>query len=421
MMDQDTSVSQPVMNRWLPVVGGLLMNMALGMFYAISVFMLPLEKEFGWTRAQTSWVTILGAVMISVWFVIGGAIQDRKGPRIVAAVGGIFFTVAFLLGSQIHTLSMFYLTMGVCLGIGIGFGYVVPVTVGSKWFPDKRGLIVGMMVGGSGLGSGVFGPLASTLIERFSWRTTFLILGAIFFVMTMAAAYLLKEPPPGYRPAGWAPTKEVSSRGIDVPTSEMIRTQTFWMLWMTYCLGATSGLMVISQLVPFARAAGHSANAAAFAITVGAVGNTVGRIFSGWISDHIGRLNTLRVALLVSATAMPLLFLSRQEDTIFYLMLAAVYYCYGTQFSVYPSASADFYGTKNMGLNYGLLLMAWGVAGTLGPYLGGRVYVATGEYRWAFYTAGALSIVALGIALLTRPPVSREVSPELQQVSLNRV
>jgi OFA family oxalate/formate antiporter-like MFS transporter len=239
----------------------------------------------------------------------------------------------------------------------------------------------------------------------------------------MAATYLLKEPPVGYRPAGWDPAKakEASSRGLDVPTSEMVRTQTFWMLWMAYCLGATSGLMVISQLVPFARAAGHSANAAAFAITVGAIGNTIGRILSGWISDHLGRLNTLRVALLVSATAMPILFLSRQDITMFYLMLGAVYYCYGTQFSVYPSTSADFYGTKNMGLNYGLLLMAWGVAGTLGPYLGGRVYVATGEYRWAFYTAGALSIVALGIVLLTRPPAERELSAKLHQVSLNRV
>jgi MFS transporter, OFA family, oxalate/formate antiporter len=400
------------MNRWLPVVGGLSMSMALGMFYGMSVFLLPLEKEFGWTRSQTSWVTTFGAVMISIWFVGGGTILDRKGPRIVAAAGSIFFSLSFLLASYVHSLLMFYLSIGVCLGIGVGFGYVVPMTVGAKWFPEKRGLIVGLMVAGSGLGSGIFGPLASSLIGQVGWRTTVQILSAIFFVMTMGGAFVLKAPPEGYRPQGWVQLQSGhgSSGGADVATSQMLRTGTFWMLWIAYCLGATSGLMVISQLVPFARSAGHTAAIAAFAITIGALGNTIGRIFSGWISDHIGRLNTLRIALLISAMAMPILFLARKDVTFFYLSLSVVYYCYGTQFSVYPSLSADFYGTKNMGLNYGLLLLAWGAAGVLGPFLGGRVYVVTGEYQRAFYTAAALSLVAVAVLFTARTPA--EPRPE---------
>jgi OFA family oxalate/formate antiporter-like MFS transporter len=406
MQDRENTASAPLMNRWLPVVGGLSMSMALGMFYAISVFLLPLEKEFGWTRAQTSWVTTFGAVMIAIWFLVGGIILDRKGPRPVALIGGIFFSLSFLLASQVHSLLMFYLSIGVCLGIGVGFGYVVPMTVGAKWFPDKRGLIVGVMVAGSGLGSGIFGPLASSLIEQVGWRTTVQILSAIFFVMTMVATFLLKAPPAGYSPPGWDPSRvsAASPRGADVATSHMLRSRTFWALWVAYCLGATSGLMVISQLVPFARSAGHSAAIAALAITVGALGNTVGRIFSGWMSDHVGRVNTLRIVLLLSAIAMPILFLGRQDVAIFYASLSLVYYCYGAQFSVYPSLSADFYGTKNMGLNYGLLLLAWGAAGVLGPFLGGRVYVATGEYQWAFYIAAALSLVALGALFAANSP-----------------
>jgi OFA family oxalate/formate antiporter-like MFS transporter len=301
---------------------------------------------------------------------------------------------------------MFYLSIGVCLGIGVGFGYVVPMTVGAKWFPDKRGLIVGVMVAGSGLGSGIFGPLASSLIERVGWRSTVEILSAIFFVMTMLATYLLKAPPAGYSPPGWDPSRvsAASPRGADVATSQMVRSGGFWALWVAYCLGATSGLMVISQLVPFARSAGHSAAVAAFAITVGALGNTVGRILSGWMSDHVGRVNTLRIVLLLSAIAMPILFLGRKDVAIFYASLSLVYYCYGAQFSVYPSLSADFYGTKDMGLNYGLLLLAWGAAGVLGPYLGGRVYVATGEYQWAFYIAAALSLVATGALFAASAP-----------------
>jgi OFA family oxalate/formate antiporter-like MFS transporter len=390
----------------LPVVGGGMMNMALGMFYGMSVFMLPLEKEFGWTRAQTSWVSTIGLALIAVWYVIAGFIQDRKGPRPVAVIGGLLFSLGFFLASYTTSLTWFYLTAGVIAGTGSGFGYVVPTSVGSKWFPDKRGLVIGLMVGGYGAGSGVFGPLALSLIDSVGWRTTFQILSAVFFVMTMTGAYLLRNPPAGYTPPGWDPSKArgVARAGGDVLAADMVRTRTFWALWVAYCLGTTAGTMVISQLVPFARSAGHTAAVAAFALTVGAIGSASGRVLSGWMSDYAGRLNTLRVMLLVSACAMPLLFLFRENVVLFYLLLATVYYCYGTQLSVYASTSADFYGTKNVGFNYGLLLLAWGVAAIFGPFLGGRVYVATGEYRYAFFFAAGLSLLALATLSLARNP-----------------
>jgi MFS transporter, OFA family, oxalate/formate antiporter len=393
-------------NRWLPVVGGVMMNMALGMFYGMSVFMLPLEKEFGWTRAQTSWVTTIGLALIAVWYVIAGFIQDRRGPRPVAVVGGLLFSLGFFLASYTRSLTMFYLTAGVIAGTGSGFGYVIPTSVGSKWFPDKRGLVIGLMVGGYGAGSGIFGPIALSLIDRVGWRSTFQILSLVFLVMTMTGAYLLQNPPAGYVPPGWDPSKirGVARAGADVQASVMVRLPTFWLLWAAYCLGTTAGTMVISQLVPFARSAGHSAAVAGFALTVGALGSASGRVLSGWMSDYAGRLNTLRVMLLVSACAMPLLFLFRGSVPLFYLLLAAVYYCYGTQLSVYASTSADFFGTRNVGFNYGLLLLAWGVAAILGPFLGGRVYVATGEYRYAFFVAAAMSIAALITLMFAKNP-----------------
>jgi MFS transporter, OFA family, oxalate/formate antiporter len=392
-------------NRWLPVVGGIMMNMALGTFYAVSAFMLPLEREFGWTRAQTSWVTTIGIVMIASWYVVAGYIHDRRGPQLVAAIGGILFSLGLLLGSFTQSLLMFYAAVGVVAGTGTGFGYVVPTSVGSKWFPDKRGLVVGLMVGGFGAGSGVFGPIASSLIERVGWRATFRILSVLFFAMTMAAAALLRNPPAGYRPRGWNPSPQLKARTArDVMAADMVRTPTFWALWVAYCLGTTAGTMVISQLVPFARSAGHTAAMAAFALTIGAIGSASGRVFSGWMSDHAGRLNTLRILLLVSAAAMPALYVFRQDVALFYALLAMVYYCYGTQLSVYASTSADFYGTTNVGFNYGLLLLAWGAAGVLGPFLGGRVYVATGEYRWAFFAAGVFSLLALTSLAFARNP-----------------
>jgi OFA family oxalate/formate antiporter-like MFS transporter len=397
-------ISSPI-RRWPVVLGGFLLNMSLGTFYAVSAFLLPIEKEFGWSRAQTSLATTLGFVMISFWFVIGGYIQDRRGPRLVAAMGTVLFSLGFFLAGKTHSLPMFYVAVGLCVGAGNGFAYVVPMAVGSKWFPDKRGLIVGLMVGGYGAGSGVFGPLASKLIAVIGWRETFRAFSIIFFLMMLLATCLVKNPPEGYQPPDGSPGsgKHPSPRNTDVPTSRMIRMPQFWTLWIGYCLGTTAGVMVISQLVPFVRASHHAPSVASFAIIVGAIGNTAGRILSGWLSDHIGRLKTLCIVLLISAVAMPVLFFGREHVVLLYLALGVVYYCYGTQLSVYASTSADFYGTRYLGLNYGILILAWGIAGVIGPMIASYVFVARGEYRWAFFAAGAISFAAFVLLFAVKP------------------
>ena len=152
----------------------------------------------------------------------------------------------------------------------------------------------------------------------------------------------------------------------------------FYALWLAYALGTTAGTMVISQLVPFARASGFNAQNAAFAITIGAIGSASGRFLSGWMSDHLGRLRTLRGMVILSMVATPSLYFWRQEPLLFYVLLFIVYYCYGTQLSVYTALTGDFYGTKYLATNYGVLLLAWGFAGVLGPVIGSRVYVSTG-------------------------------------------
>jgi OFA family oxalate/formate antiporter-like MFS transporter len=402
------------MNRWLAVVGGVSMNLALGSLYAWSVFVLPLEKEFGWTRAQTSWTFTIAIVAFASSFVIAGRIQDLKGPRICAITGAVLVSAGFGLASLTSSLAFLYLCFGLIVGIGNGFGYATPIPVGSKWFPDKRGLVVGLMVGGYGAGSAIFGPVANGLIEQVGWRATFQILAALFFVMGVIGVALLKNPPPGYRPAGWnPPATQVAARSArDISTSEMLRTPTFYALWIAYCLGATAGLMTISQLVPFARNAELGAAAATFAITVGAVGNAGGRILSGWLSDTLGRLTTLRTMIVISAAAMPALYMWREQVLSFYLLVAVVYWCYGTQLSVFASTTADFYGTRYLGLNYGVLFTAWGVAGILGPIIAARVFDAFHDYRYAFFSASALAIIAFASLAFARLP-QREREPGL--------
>jgi MFS transporter, OFA family, oxalate/formate antiporter len=393
------------MNRWRVVVGGVLMNLALGSLYAWSVFVAPLEREFAWTRAQTSLVFTIAVVTFAITFVLGGRLQDRRGPRPAALIGAVLVSLGFFLTSLTSSLTFLYAVFGIVVGAGNGFGYATPIPVASKWFPDKRGLVVGLMVGGYGASSAIIGPLATAMIGSIGWRATFQILGAAFFVMGIAGTLLMANPPAGYRPAGWTPPSTAASRR-EFTTAEVLRTPQFYLLWTAYGLGATAGLMTISQLVLFARSAGLTATAAAFALTVGAFGNAGGRILSGWLSDSLGRLTTLRIMVLASAIAMPLLFAVRAQLVLFYVLVAAVYWCYGTQLSVFASATADLWGTRNLGMNYGALFTAWGAAGILGPIIAGRVFDAAKSYEYAFYAASGLALVAFASLVLAKPTAS---------------
>ena len=392
-------------NRWHPVIGGILMNLALGSLYAWSVFVAPLEKEFGWTRTQTSRTFTIAVVCFALTFIFAGRLQDRKGPRICALLGSLLVSAGFVLTSFTSSLTALYVFFGVIVGIGNGFGYSTPTPVGSKWFPDKRGLVVGLMVGGYGGGQAIFGSLANYwLIPSFGWRATFQILAAVFILMTLAGTALLKNPPEGFRPPNWTPPAGAAAAGGDFTTGEMLASPTFYAMWVAYCLGTTAGLMTISQLVPFANSVGFGANVATIALVVSAIGNAGGRILSGAMSDRLGRVATLRIMVLASAMAMPSLFLWRQQAVLFWALVVVVYWCYGTQLSVFASTTADFFGTKNFGMNYGVLFTAWGAAGILGPQIAGRVYDAFGDYRYAFFATSGLALVALAALMVARAP-----------------
>jgi MFS transporter, OFA family, oxalate/formate antiporter len=391
---------------WPALVGGGLLNVALGTYYAWSVFVPALEREFGWKRTQTSLVPTIDMVLLASMFLAAGFLQERIGPRMVAAIGGILFSLGLLLASWIQSLPMLYLTWGLLVGAGLGFGYLAPITVGAKWFPNHRGLVNGLAIAIFAGGSGLFGPLAGMLIERIGWRATFQALAGTFFVFTMAGAYLLKDPPEGYEgPASKSiGVRRPRAHRIDMPTSQVLRNPVFLALWIAYALGTTAGTMVISQLVPFARSAGLNARTAAFAITIGAIGSASGRFFSGWMSDHLGRLFTLRTVIVTSMLVTPMLYIWREEILAFYVLLFLVYYCYGTQISVYTALAGDFWGTKYLATNYGLLLLAWGFAGVMGPVLGSRVFVSTGAYQYAFFGSAGLACAALIILSIVRAP-----------------
>src|SRR5712691_9266280 len=400
-------------SRWWRVVGGMSMNLALGSLYAWSVFVAPLEKEFGWKRAQTSNVFTYAVVVFAISFILGGRLQDKLGPFWISVTGGLLVSIGFFLCAYTSSLTYLYICFGVLGGIGNGFGYATPIPVMAKWFPDKRGLAVGLAVAGYGGGSAILAPLAlKWLIPTYGWRPTFQILGGIFLVMTMVGAFLLKNPPAGYRPPGWtpAPAAKAAASTHEFSPGETLKTPAFYFMWVAYCLGTIAGFMAISQLVPYAKSVGLAALGTT-AIVVGAFGNAAGRILSGWLSDAMGRLNVLRLMIAISAVAMPLLYIAGGNPALLFVMVFVIYWCYGTQLSVNASTTSDFWGTKNAGINYGMLFTSWGVAGIVGPRIGGVLFDKYGNYQAAFYTAAGLAVIALVAELLARRPTVPEGAP----------
>jgi OFA family oxalate/formate antiporter-like MFS transporter len=390
------------------LAGGFLMTLALGTLYAWSVFVAPLEAEFGWKRAQTSAVFTIAVLMFSSSFIIAGRLQDKFGPFWVAFTGSILVSAGFFLCAYTSSLPHLLFCYGVLGGIGNSFGYSTIVPVMAKWFPDKRGLAIGLALTGYGGGSAIFGPIASLwMIPRYGWRSTFMILGLILLAMTMTGTLLVRNPPEGYRPAGWTPgrTQRWEQTTYEFRPSEVLRTPTFYLMWCGFGFGSTAGLMVISQLLPFARSQGvPGAALVTMGLVVGAFGNVSGRLLSGWLSDMLGRLNTLRIVLVIATASMPMLYKVGANVAALYVMVWVVYFCYGAQGAVNPTAVADFFGTRNAGINYSLLFTSWGVAGTIGPTIGGVLFDRYHNYEAAFYAAAAFAAIALICVLAAKRP-----------------
>jgi MFS transporter, OFA family, oxalate/formate antiporter len=404
--------------RWHALAGGAMFNVALGSYYAWSVFVAPLQAEFHWTRLQTTSVASVEMVMLATMYNLAGTLIGRFGARRIAVFGGVCYSSGMLLASFSQNLPELYLSAGLLLGLGLGFGYLPPLSVGFKWYPEARGLVSGLAVGVFAAGSGIVGPLAGGfkplgwggLISIMGWRHTFQLLAAVYFIFTMVGSCWLNDPPEGFTPPVPAPrgTSATKVSSMNLTTSQMVKLPSFWILWVAYVFGCIAGTMTISQVSPFATAA-LGAGTAAFAIPVGAAGSALGRFCSGWMSDHLGRVLTLRAVLLASMIAAPALYLFQSGAAAFFVLLFIVYYGYGTQLSVYTALAGDFYGPRHSAANYGILLLAWGTAGIFGPILGGLVFDTYKSYEYAFYTAAVASLVSIALLSIAKPPTGAQI------------
>ena len=400
-------------NRMLFPILGILMNLCMGNLYSWSVFRTPLMQAYGWTAAQATVPFQLSIACFAVSMVIAGRMQDKLGPRTVAMIGGVLVGAGFILSSLIgSTLMGLYVSFGVIAGAGIGAAYVTPLAVTIKWWPDKRGLMTGVVILGFGAGAMIGGVGGPILIANFGVMTTFFIFGVLFGAVITGCGALLRNPPPGYKPAGWsppAPAAGVAAVKADYTPGEMMATPQFYMLWLPYFIGSAVGLTIISQAVPIGQEmAGLTPVAAGGALTILAVFNGLGRPGCGWLSDLVGRKNATIIAFAMQIAAMMLVLPYASTFGMYALGVTLVGFSFGGFLALFPAFTADFFGTKNLGMNYGMVFSAWGFAGVFGPILGLQVRAATGEWLYAFYILAALCVVGIICIAIVKAPTAKE-------------
>jgi MFS transporter, OFA family, oxalate/formate antiporter len=398
-------------NRWIIAVAGIFLQIALGAVYAWSVFRVPLAKQFGWSISEVTLTFTISIFVLGVAAFLGGLWLNRKGPRVVAVTGGFLYGGGVFLASlSDHKLWWLYLSYGVIGGIGLGFSYIVPISVLVKWFPDRRGLITGIAVGGFGAGALVTAPVATRLIQSVGVLSTFAYLGVVFLIVTIVGGYFMQNPPEGWKPAGWRPNEtQVSHRSNrNYTLGEALRTWQWWALWLLLFLNTSAGISVISQEAPlFQELARVSAVIAAGMVGVASIGNAFGRVFWAWVSDSITRRATFIVMFLAQIALF--LALPRMNSAAMLTVVAfMILMCYGGGFGTMPAFAADYFGSKNVGPIYGLMLTAWGFASVFGPLLIAYMRQASGTYRGALHVIAGVMAASLLLPFVVHPPARTE-------------
>ena len=431
-------------NRWLVVVGAILIQLALGAIYAWSVFTARLTDPAGpyaFSASETAWVFSSGLATFAIVMVLAGRVLPRIGPRRLAIAGGLLLGAGYLLGGFLG--SSFWAQLfgiGIIGGAGIGLAYVVPIAVCVKWFPDKKGLITGLAVAGFGFGATIwvkmagswFGGLLNTtaVFGLPGVQSVFVIYGIALALLVLLGSVVMVNPPEGFQPVGWTPpTSENADHegAVDFRARDMLRTPQFYMLWSVVFAAGVAGLMVLYCIKLFGiDALEYRGIAGAGAITGTAMAwyaifNGVGRIAWGSISDRIGRRATIMLmAVLQGATMLATyhVFITFGSAFGFIVVAALIGFNYGGSFALFPAITADYFGNRNVGSNYGWMFTAYGIAGLAGPLLAGYFKdAAQGAQQpsvWMapFIIAGIVCLLgAVVMAFTTRPKIPPAVSP----------
>jgi len=410
--------NKKVMNRGLVVVGAILIQLALGAIYAWSVFTPSLTAE-GWAKADTQWVFAIGLASFAVFMVFSGKKLNTIGPQKLTILGGVILGLGYLLagifGGTDFTALM--LLIGLVGGAGIGIAYVVPIAVGMRWFPDKKGMITGLAVAGFGFGAMLWVKLAGSwghLIENMGLSSTFIVYGIAFAIMVIIGGMWMKFPPAGWKPEGYEATEAKTAETVEekeFSSNEMLSKIQFYLIFFTFVVSAGAGLMSIGlmKLYPMEalQANGLSAmEASAIAGTAMAVffslANGIGRIVWGMLSDKLGRKTSIIIMTATQGILVIAFTYMAGSEILLYLGATLIGFNFGGNFALFPTITADTFGAKNVGQNYPFVFLAYGVGGILGPILGGMMG-DMGNFPMAFTISGVAVLVGTVLIMMVKP------------------
>ena len=388
-------------NRWVILFSGVFCNFCVGAIYAWSVFQKPLLEMFGWQLSDISLAFTLQIVMIPFAMIIAGKLQLYYKPRFIMLIGGSTVGIGYIMTGFVDSLLWLYCGYGVLAGIGGGVIGSCVMTNSMHWFPDKKGIIGGLITSGMGLGALVWGPVGNWLIETIGVLNAFKTLGIFYLLVVIAASMIIEKPPLGFNP----PTKNKEEKrttiitGIDKNWRQMLKDPMFYILWGVYFIAMTCGLMLIAHAAQMAQEmVGASAPVAAMIVGMMSVSNTFGRVSMGMLSDIVGRWV---VMIMIFACIVAGMVGLANSNTIwmFSLMTGLLILCYGGVIGNYPALVSELFGLKHLGLNYAILVTGYSVAGFIGPRFTALVHETDGDYGRAFIVGAILGAVGLGLSI----------------------
>ena len=396
----------PESGRWLYVVLGLVMNVCLGAVYAYSIFLGPVKNAFNSSASLSILPFMVFLAFFAILMFFGGRLMEKMGPRNVAIIGGLIVGLGWLLSSFATNIWFLILTYGVIAGSGVGLVYGCPIAVGAKWFPDKKGLAVGLIVAGFGGSALITGKIANALIPSVGLSTTFLYFGIAFGIILFILSLPLKFPAAGWTPKGWKPAAGAVAAANFTP-GEMIKTGTYWGLFLCFLIGAIAGLMAIGISKPVGNEIIKiSGETAATLVGVFACFNALGRPIFGLLTDKItpryAAMLNLAIILIVSI----IMIIAKEGDTNLYVIsFVGFWMCLGGWLAIAPTATATFFGMQNYARNYGVVFFAYGLGAIVGGIISGQAKDVFGTYTFAFYPTAVLAAAGLVLAaMLLKPP-----------------
>ncbi|MBM7602256.1 OFA family oxalate/formate antiporter-like MFS transporter [Metabacillus crassostreae] len=402
-------------NRWLIAASAVGIHISIGSVYAWSNFTNPLMEEFGWTSQQVQLTFSLAILFLGLSAAFLGHFVEKYGPRAAGLLAAAFFGVGVIgagFAVSIGSLTLLYATYGVLGGIGLGVGYIAPVSTLVKWFPDRRGLATGLAIMGFGFAAAISSPVMEILINSVGIANTFYILGASYLVIMTLSSLYLEKPPVNWVPEGFNEKIKSGKSRIkedlsQLTANEAIKTSRFYYLWIMLFINVTCGIAILSAAKPLAQESiGLSTAEAAALVGVLGIFNGLGRI--GWasISDFIGRPNTYTTFFVIQIILFAVL-PHTQEAILFQVMLAIVYTCYGGGFAAIPAYIGDLFGTKQLGAIHGYILTAWAAAGLAGPMFAAWMKDTTGSYATSLTFFAGMFVIALAVSILIRRDINK--------------